>query len=176
MRFEPSRTMLACLLALTILAPASAHAEGPINKVNHIIILMQENHSFDNYFGALAYAPGTPYHNGNGACQFFDHSCVDGLSCTVDGAGNYACLNSNLDQDGSTVFAFHDSSRCVAPDLDHSWLNTHFELNFLNPNQGFQGPNDGFVRETDLTEQIDSGESPTDEQTITYYNPNDQPD
>jgi phospholipase C len=175
MRFEPSRTMLACSLALTTLASAFAHAEGPLNKVNHIIIVMQENHSFDNYLGALAYAPGTPYHNGNGACQITDHSCVDGLSCTVDGAGNYVCLNSNLDQDGSTVFAFHGSSRCVIPDLDHSWLNTHFELNFFNPNQGFKGGNDGFVRVNDLTEQIDNGESPTDDQTISFYNQNDLP-
>jgi phospholipase C len=36
-------------------------AEG-LQKVNHIIVLMQENHSFDNYFGALSYAPGSPYH------------------------------------------------------------------------------------------------------------------
>jgi phospholipase C len=33
-----------------------------LHKVNHIIIVMQENHSFDNYFGVLPYAPGSPYH------------------------------------------------------------------------------------------------------------------
>ena len=38
----------------------SALAQTGLQKVNHIIIVMQENHSFDNYFGALAYAPGTP--------------------------------------------------------------------------------------------------------------------
>jgi phospholipase C len=104
-----------------------------------------------------------------------DHSCVDGLSCTVDGAGNYTCSNSNLDQDGSTVFAFHGTSRCVAPDLDHSWLYTHLELNFLDANHGFRGRNDGFVRVNDLTEQIDNGESATDDQTISFYNQNDLP-
>jgi len=40
-----------------------ALAQNGLQKVNHIIIVMQENHSFDNYFGALAYAPGSPYHS-----------------------------------------------------------------------------------------------------------------
>jgi phospholipase C len=150
-------------------------ATGDIRKVNHVIVIMQENHSFDNYFGALAYAPGTPYHNGNGACSTSDHSCVDGLTCTVDASGNYTCANSNLDQDGSTVFAFHGSSRCVLPDLDHSWLYTHMELNFLDPNHGNAGRNDGFVRVNDLTEQTDNGESPTDDQTISFYDGTDIP-
>jgi phospholipase C len=30
-----------------------------IRKVKHVILVMQENHSFDNYFGALAYAPSS---------------------------------------------------------------------------------------------------------------------
>ena len=46
-----------------LLLSSSAFADGNVKKVNHIIIVMQENHSFDNYFGALAFAPGSPYHN-----------------------------------------------------------------------------------------------------------------
>jgi phospholipase C len=53
-----------------------AHADGNLNNVKHIIVLIQENHSFDNYFGALAYAPGTPYHNGNGSCSATDNRCI----------------------------------------------------------------------------------------------------
>jgi phospholipase C len=151
-------------------------ADGSLQKVNHIIIVMQENHSFDNYFGALAYAPGTPYHNGNGACASTDHSCVDGLNCTVNG-GIYSCTNSNLDDDGSTVTAFHETSRCVIPDLDHSWVGTHFEMNFESPNSTLADPlSDGFVRQNDITEQTDGGnESPTDDQTIGFYTQDDLP-
>src|SRR3974390_520049 len=69
--------------AVLLLCANSAMADGNLKKVNHIIIVMQENHSFDNYFGALAYAPGSPYHNGKGACAGTDHKCVDGLTCTV---------------------------------------------------------------------------------------------
>jgi phospholipase C len=55
--------------AVLLLSGHSAIADGNLRKVNHIIIVMQENHSFDNYLGALAYAPGSPYHNGNGGAQ-----------------------------------------------------------------------------------------------------------
>ena len=169
-------TALILPVAIATIGPLPAFADGNIQKVNHIIVVMQENHSFDNYFGALAYATGSPYHNGNGACAKTDHACVDGLTCTVDGSGNFTCSNSNFDADGSSVFAFHDANRCVAPDLDHSWFYTHLELNFLNPNHAFTGLNDGFVRVNDLTEQIDKGvESATEDETIGFYYQDDLP-
>jgi phospholipase C len=52
-----SAVLFAALVSI-LLASNPALADGNLYKVNHIIILMQENHSFDNYFGALAYAPG----------------------------------------------------------------------------------------------------------------------
>ena len=132
----------------------SALAQTGLQKVNHIIIVMQENHSFDNYFGALAYAPGTPYHtpNGNSGCRPDDNACVDGLSCLADTSGGLHCFNTNLDDDGSQVFAFHNPSRCVVPDLNHSWYPTHQEDNYENPDNTFgQSLNDGFLRVNDLT-------------------------
>jgi len=162
---------------LTMCLPRRALANGDIHKVKHVIIVMQENHSFDNYFGALAYASGSPYHTTSGGCRKDDHSCVDGLSCKVDAAGNLTCFNSNLDDNGTTVFAFHDSRRCVAPDLDHSWLGTHQEANFLNPNGALgETLSDGFVRVNDATEQLDNGvENATDDQTMSFYNQDEIP-
>lgn len=164
-------------LALIIVAPNLALADGNIQKVNHIIIVMQENRSFDNYFGALAYAPGSPYHNGKGGCSGTDHLCVDGLTCSFDSSGKLNCTNSNLDDNGSTVKAFHETSRCVAPDLDHSWVGTHKEANFLNPNSTLTSfLSNGFVRVNDLNEQVDNGsETATDDQTIGFYNQTDIP-
>ena len=118
------------MLSLT----TNAFAEGDLHKVHHIKIVMQENHSFDNYFGVLPYAPVTPYHPASGACAKYHHKCVDGLSCTADASGNLTCSNANFDDNGSTVVAFHATSRCVKPDLDHSWIDTHREVNFDNPN------------------------------------------
>ena len=173
------RLLLAALvvIALTAVTAEQALANGDIKKVKHIIIVMQENHSFDNYFGALAYAPGTPYHTSSNGCNKNDHNCVDGLSCRVDAAGNLTCFNSNLDDNGSTVFAFHDGRRCAAPDLDHSWLGTHKEANFLNPNGALGGTlSDGFVRVNDATEQVDNGvENATEDQTMGFYTQDDIP-
>src|SRR5882724_7389653 len=163
---------LIVLLAVPWLDAPSAHADGDLGKVNHIIIVMQENHSFDNYFGVLPLAPKLntttgvplclgPYHNNNsatgssGGCPTSDHLCVDGLNCTRDALGNYTCANSNVEDDGSTqVFSFHDTNYCVAPDVDHSWLPSHLEGNYSSPNLTFgPSPNDGFVRVNDRTEQ-----------------------
>jgi len=169
-------TRLVVSLALWLFPTSAAFADGSLTKVNHIIIVMQENHSFDNYFGALAYAPGSPYHSGNGFCASNDHKCVDGLTCTIGSGGSLACSNNNLDDDGSIVYAFHGTSRCVLPDLDHSWVGTHDEMNFASPNSTLRTPlSNGFVRQNDLTEQIDVGESPTDDQTISFYTQDDLP-
>src|SRR5689334_4948030 len=112
-----SRWIHAALASVTIcvLGAAPALAEGDLGRVKHIIILMQENHSFDNYFGALAYAPDSPYHSG--PCKDNDHTCVDGLVCTRDVAGNVTCANTNLDDDGTLVAAFHEPNYCVKPDV-----------------------------------------------------------
>lgn len=162
------------VLLFTLLGCDCALADGNLQNVKHIIVVMQENHSFDNYFGVLGYAPG-PYHNG--ACKDNEHQCVDGLSCKVDLAGNLNCSNVNLDDNGLTVSAFHEPSRCVLPDLDHSWLGTHKEGNFLNPNDTLEHfLADGFIRVNDLTEQVDRGnENATEDQTIGYYTQNDIP-
>ena len=168
-----------CLLpfALVLLFIQRAKADGDISKVKHVIIIMQENHSFDNYFGALAYAPGSPYHIKIGGCRKDDHHCVDGLTCRVEKDGNLKCANSNVDDDGSVVFSFHDPKRCAGPDLNHGWFETHEEVNFLRPNNTLRDPDsDGFVRVNDATEQKDNGvESPLEDQTMGFYTQDDIP-
>ena len=175
-----SRTFLVAALATLLLAPV-ARADGDLTRVKHIIVVMQENHSFDNYFGALAYAPGSPYHSPRGddrdrdaddrGCRPGDHHCVDGLSCRMTRGGDLACENRNADVGSFQVHAFHDTRRCVVPDLDHSWLGTHQEVNYAFPNWTLWFPrNDGFVRVNDVTEQPDTGgESPTEDQTMSFY-------
>lgn len=173
---------LALVLAFVFFGTQALLAEGDLHKVKHIIIVMQENHSFDNYFGALAYAPNSPYHSPDrddhrDGCKKNDHRCVDGLSCVVDHSGNLTCLNSNIDDDGHTVLAFHDSRRCVAPDLDHGWAGTHNEANFNFPNDTLHLTlSDGFVRQNDATEQHDNGvENATEDQTMNFYNQDEIP-
>jgi len=140
-----SRTALLAVLSLVwIVRPA--FAEGNLKKVNHIIVLIQENHSFDNYFGALGYAPGSPYHNGNGRCLFTDSRCVDGLTCTRS-AGKLTCSNSNVNNEGVLVFASHSNTRCIT-DPDHSWYGEHVDLNFDDPNDALKVTrNNGYERD-----------------------------
>src|SRR6266545_3822444 len=92
-------------LGLAVLAALAgsrgARAEGDLHRVKHVVVVMQENHSFDNYFGALPYVPGGPYHPG--PCKRNDHACVDGLACARAPTGALACTTSNPDDDGSTV-------------------------------------------------------------------------
>lgn len=188
---------IAALCWLCVAAPLHAQngsagneKPGGLGNVNHIVVIMQENHSFDNYFGALAHAPNTPYHgpglfdrdwdrddNSLSGCREGDHDCVDGLSCTEDAAGNLHCFNANLDDDGHFAFAFHDTRRCVVPDLDHEWFTSHEEANFQHPNDSLGRPlNNGFVLVNDQTEQHDNGvESATDDQTMSFYDQDELP-
>src|ERR1700688_142553 len=85
------RAALFLPLILGLLAVAPAKADGNLKKVKHVVVIMQENHSFDNYFGALAYAPGSPYHSGLFGCRNGDHSCVDGLACVPENNGGLHC-------------------------------------------------------------------------------------
>src|SRR5258707_6615252 len=182
-------SFLAGLALLALLVPHSMRAEGDVRKVKHVIIIMQENHSFDNYFGTLALAPGSPYHQPDrdggrdrddraAGCAKDDHSCVDGLTCHLDISGNFDCSNSNRDENGRLIKVFPAPRRCVGPDLDHGWLSTHREANFDQPNNTLENfLADGFVRINDMTVQIDpaGAEDPTEDQTMNFYTQNEIP-
>jgi phospholipase C len=136
-----------------------------LTNVQHIIVIVQENHSFDNYLGAVAYAPGSPYHNGNGACSSTDNLCVDGLTCTSSG-GTLTCTNANVNNEGAQVYATHASTRCIT-DPDHSWYGEHLDLNWSSPN-------------SNLTDTLDNGFERDDEplngdQVMQFYTQADLP-
>jgi phospholipase C len=67
-------TALAVLLcgSLTLVHAHAAAARGGLDKIEHVIVLMQENRSFDSYFGTFPGADGIPPHacvpNGLGTC------------------------------------------------------------------------------------------------------------
>ncbi|MGZ4481297.1 MAG: alkaline phosphatase family protein [Gaiellales bacterium] len=62
-----TRRLLTLTLPLLTLAAASApvaHAASGIHKIKHVVIIMQENRSFDSYFGTYPGADGIPRKNG----------------------------------------------------------------------------------------------------------------
>jgi len=85
---------------------------------DHIVVVMQENHSFDNYFGMLP-RRGQP--------------AADGFR--FDAAG--VPLDSNP-VDGGIVRVTHAPSLCQPNDVSQSWTATHKEVN--------GGRMDGFAR------------------------------
>src|SRR5262249_40139457 len=59
------RLLSASLAALGTLAVASAaQAATGIHKIRHVVVIMQENRSFDNYFGTFPGADGIPMRHG----------------------------------------------------------------------------------------------------------------
>src|SRR6266487_2040485 len=65
---------LASLLATTTLAACTSpfssnssqanNASNSIHKIKHVVVIMQENRSFDSYFGTYPGANGIPMQNG----------------------------------------------------------------------------------------------------------------
>ena len=61
------RALSALAAAIALLgagqAPAAAPADKGLHRLNHVIVIFQENRSFDHYFGVLPYVAGSPYHH-----------------------------------------------------------------------------------------------------------------
>jgi len=64
-RFRVAWLIVVLMGAPIFVSPAASAADltlHGLDRVGHIIVLMQENHSFDNYFGSLPYVRGGHYH------------------------------------------------------------------------------------------------------------------
>ena len=65
-----SSVLMACVLTTSVLAacgggnsPTQTNTSG-IHKIQHVVVIMQENRSFDSYFGTYPGADGIPMQNG----------------------------------------------------------------------------------------------------------------
>jgi phospholipase C len=160
-----------------LIGPSLVRADGNLQSVNHIIIMMQENRSFDNYFGVLPYMANTPYHSAKGsrkrrACAVTDNICVDGLSCKVK-RGALVCANSNPSNTHGAVRSFHDPRYCTGLDLTHGWVASHQQGNLKHPNNMLKSShNRGFVKVDALADPIAQA---TDHDTMGYYTDADLP-
>ena len=82
-----------------------------IHKIRHVIIVMQENRSFDSYFGTFPGADGIPMKNGvptvcipdpaTGGCDRPFHTVAD-----VNGGGPHGHVNAVADIDGGKMDGF----------------------------------------------------------------------
>jgi phospholipase C len=88
---------------------ATAGMTGSLSNIGHVVILMQENRSFDHYFGSLA-----------GVRGFGDPTPVlfqNGTSVFKQPNGSSTLLPWHLDTKTT-------SAQCIV-DLDHGWSGTH---------------------------------------------------
>jgi len=98
---------------------------GSLQNVNHIVFMVQENRSFDQYFGQLS-----AYWRNHG----FPAQAVDGLPASA----------SNPTFDGtSTVSSYHVKTTCIE-NLSPSWNEDHVDWNRQNPTSS-TATSDGFV-------------------------------
>ena len=87
------------------------HRPGGIHKIKHVVIIQQENRSFDSYFGTYPGADGIPMKNGSptvcvndpqtGQCvaPYLDHA-------DVNGGGPHSAPNATADINGGKMDGF----------------------------------------------------------------------
>jgi phospholipase C len=94
---------------------------GSIQSVNHVVLMLQENHSFDNYFGML-----NPYRKSNNW-----NKGDDGKEYDVDGIDDKLSKISNQDDEGTSFPLFKFKTSCV-DDLSSDWLGSYGDVNRYN--------------------------------------------
>jgi phospholipase C len=114
------RTALVCLFLVAAAGAATARAAPPpsaapiprgIHKIQHVVIIMQENRSFDSYFGTFPRADGIPFSGGHAAVCAPDPQrgkCVAPYhdSANVNHGGPHGQSAANADISGGTMNGF----------------------------------------------------------------------
>lgn len=84
---------------------AVAAAPSGINKIQHVVVIMQENHSFDNYFGTFPGADGIPANvcvpDPAGGCVEPFHDAKD-----IDNGGPHRAVDATRDINGGKMDGF----------------------------------------------------------------------
>jgi len=127
---------------------ASTSKVPPISDIKHVVVLMQENRSFDHYFGAMP-----------GVRGFSDPSAIPGVFKQTD-----------PDNLAGYLYPFHADTTSTAaqklPSTSHNWLPQHDSFN--------NGAMDGFVTAR-LNTSIDSYDGAAAQYSMAYFTRNDIP-
>jgi phospholipase C len=83
--------------------PARPEGANLIPQIEHVVVVMQENHSYDSYFGMLGHGDGF----------------------TLDRHGQPTATN--RDAQGNRVRAFHMANTCQSHALSQNWNSTHIQ-------------------------------------------------
>jgi phospholipase C len=127
---------------------SSARATAPISEIKHVVVLMQENRSFDHYFGAMP-----------GVRGFSDPSAISGVFKQAD-----------PDNPAGYLYPFHadthSTSAQMLPSTSHDWLPQHDSWN--------NGAMDGFVTAR-MNKSIDDYDGIDAQYSMAYFKRDDIP-
>jgi phospholipase C len=102
----------------TLAVTVTVTAAGSVNNVDHVVFMLQENHTFDNYFGML-----NPYRQANGM-----NTGDNGVVYNVDGIDDKLTTISNTNDEGTTYKLFPLTSTCI-DDVSSAWLESYGDVN-----------------------------------------------
>jgi phospholipase C len=103
------------------IATVTVSASSGLQSIDHVIFMLQENHTFDNYFGML-----NPYREAN-KLNVGD----DGVTYSVDGIDDKLTTISNEDDEGTSFPLFKFKSTCIDDDSS-DWLASYGSVNRYN--------------------------------------------
>src|ERR1700686_3413259 len=102
----------------TATASVTVIPPGTVNSLSHVIFMLQENRSFDTYFGML-----NPYRKVNGWNVGDDSNTYN-----VDGIDDKLTTTTNSDDEGTSFSLFHTVSSCL-DDMSSAWLESYGDVN-----------------------------------------------
>ena len=155
------------LTTTTVIVPPPT---GSVLSVKHVVFMLQENRSFDTYFGML-----NPYRQANGW-----NVGDDGNTYNVDGIDDKLSSFVNDDDEGQPFSLFKFQSACI-DDMSSSWLESYGDVNrydfsttraismdgFVHTAEGYAKSGAGDGQFTDLVGQRAMGYY--DQGIINYY-------
>jgi phospholipase C len=147
---------------VTATATVTVGPAGSITSVNHVIFMMQENRSFDSYFGML-----NPYRIANGL-----NVGDDGNTYNVDGIDDKLATIMNLDDEGVSFPLFHTISSCL-DDMTSAWLASYGDVNRYDFSTARGILIDGFVHTAEGESKAGFGDGQftdlTGQRAMAYY-------
>jgi phospholipase C len=105
--------------AITASATVTVGPAASLQSIDHVIFMLQENHTFDNYFGML-----NPYRVSDGKQWNIGD---DGNEYNVDGIDDKLTI-SNSDDEGASYSLFPLASTCIDDDSS-DWLASYGDVN-----------------------------------------------
>ena len=153
-------------------ATVTVGSAAGLQSVNHVILMLQENHTFDNYFGML-----NPYRQSQSTNGQNWNIGDDGNTYNVDGIDDKLTTISNVDDEGTSFSLFQLKSTCIDDDSS-DWLASYGSVNrydFLANRpilmDGFVHTAEGYDKSCALPGSVCSGAftDPIGQRAMGYY-------